>query len=584
MVSLCSWVACLLLLMPGPLDKADDQARYIDGLSDRGLHELIVDEAQSFLADYSSHERANLVRYRLGTALFELDRKNDARSYFATLARVGSFRFRAEACLRLGQCELDGGRNEQAAVALATVLTLDAAYLHIPATYLLAEIDFSQQRWADAFPRYAEVLQGDPNGPYSHDASSALAWSRYRLSDHEATASLIKSMLAGQLPDDNGGELRRELQFLHGESLLALDRPTAALAAYESVGTGPYADGALRGAGFAHVQLNDQRSAAHSFEQLVERFPSSPFASEAMFQLGVQRLALNDGEGALDALSSAVVVETAEIYYWRARALTQLGRSDEALTALDRADASSPSDELAGHVQVARGDLLVASGRSAEAAKAYAQAYSKGSSSGALHAAAVSSLNSGDPSTALQLVDQLLAEGANDQDIHLTRGEALFALEQWDLALGEFSKLPHSTRAASRQAWCHYQLGELATAAQHFGALATDHSGAAEAEEALAMEGRSHSEQGHQDQAHAAWQRYLQRFPEGGYGAEALLGLARGSSGEMRIARLTTLLDGHSGSEQAPHALLELGDALAEAGNLAQAAAAYQRLLAEFPD
>ncbi len=575
MVSLCSLVTCLVLLLPGPVDDADDQARYIDGLSDRDLHELIVDEAQSFLADHARHDRSDLVRYRLGTALFELDRQSEARPHFADLAGRPNFSFRAEACLRLGQCELAAGRHREAAAALLTVLELPATYLHTPATFLLAEIDFSQQRWGDAMPRYARVLEEDPDGPYSHDATSALAWSSYRLGENLPTVELIEQLLRRDLD----AELSRELQFLRGEALAALDRPSAALSAYEQVGTGPYADGALRGAGFAHAQRDDHRSAAHTFEQLVERFPASPFAAEAMFQLGVQRLAMNDASGAWEALSADIVADNAETDYWRANALAELGRDDEALATLDRASAASPGEELAGHIQVARGDLLVAGGRSAEAARAYA----KGSSASALHAAAVTSLNSGDPEGALQLVDQLLAGGAAEPDLFLTRGEALFALERWGQAEAEFARSGSSTRAASRRAWCHYQLGDLGAAATVFSDLASQHPDAPEAEEALAMEGRCHSELGDTKQARAAWQLYLRRHPQGDHGAEALLGLSRGADDGERIVQLSALLDRHPESDQAPQALLELADALAATGQTAVAAQTYQQLLDGYP-
>ena len=53
-----SLASCLLaVLWVTPVDDADEQARYIDGLFSRQLHELIIDEAEGFLSDFPGHER-----------------------------------------------------------------------------------------------------------------------------------------------------------------------------------------------------------------------------------------------------------------------------------------------------------------------------------------------------------------------------------------------------------------------------------------------------------------------------------------------------------------------------------------------
>ena len=100
--------AALVLPLAGLLpDDADDLIQYIDGLHDRGLHDMVASEAGDFLDDFPGHAERERVRYRLATALFELGRRDEALPHFQRLAESGSFDYQAECALRYGQCALD---------------------------------------------------------------------------------------------------------------------------------------------------------------------------------------------------------------------------------------------------------------------------------------------------------------------------------------------------------------------------------------------------------------------------------------------------------------------------------------------
>lgn len=562
-----------------PAEDAETRLQYIDGLHSRRLHDLLVTEARGFLAEHGDHPRADLVRYRLGSALLDLDRPADAAPHFRELAARPGFAWRAEACLRLGQCELENGRLDPAAAALTDARSAGGEAVLEPATVLLAECRLRQGRAAEALPLFEEALARWPRGEHALAAGTGRAWSCLRLARHADAVAAAAALLAPDL-DAN---LARELRFVQGEALLATGRHAEADAAYVQVAEGPFADAALRGRGFAASARGDARGAAERFGELLARHPDSRFVAEAGFQLGVQRLLAGDAAGARKALAAPGLPASAELRYWQARAAAKLDRVDEALAHLTQADALAPAAELAAHVQALRGDLLARSGRGAEAADAYAAA----GSPAALHAAAVTRLNTGDAAGAWALLERLPAASA-DAALRLTRGEALFALGRHGEAAPEFqaalagAEPAAATRARSRLAWCAQLSGDLAGAARSFLSLATEQPDAPEADEALFMAGRCQADGGDLPAALGTWRTYLQRHPEGTHAVEARLALARELPPAERLAHLQAVVEGDGPAEARASAALQLGDALAELGRPTEAAAAYQRVLSVY--
>lgn len=579
-----TWIlaGCLAAAPLALVDDADSRAAYIDGLHSRQLHDLLVDEAQDFLDQHGDHEHADLVRYRLASALLELSRPDDAAAHFRRLSQRPGFAWRAAASLRLGQCELRSGRPRQAIAPLTAALEDGDPTLAEPATVLLADAWLRGERPDQALPLFDQALARWPRGAHARDAGVGRAWCCQRLGRHEDAVAGAEALLSEGV--EPGSPLALELHFIRGESLAALGRAAEAEAAFALVERGPFADAALRGRGFAaDEQDRPERAAAH-FAALLARHPESRFVAEASFQLGVQRLSAGDAEGAWQALSSPAVPRSAEARYWQARSAGALGQTDEALRLLDEAEALEPEPTLAGHVQTARGDLLAASGRSAEAAGAYARA----GSSDALHAAAVTSLNAGNAAAALQLADRALAAGGDDALLHLARGEALFALERPGEARPEFEQviagehLGAQPRARSRLAWCAYQQGELADAGRDFESLAREHPSAPEADEAAFMTGRCRDELGDSAGAREAWTRYLAEHPAGAFVLEAQLGLAGERSPRERLPLLQAVVDGSNKPAQLSAALLQLGDTLAELGRPAEATPHLTRIIQQF--
>ncbi|MBI4878736.1 MAG: tetratricopeptide repeat protein [Planctomycetes bacterium] len=527
-------VLFLALLLPAP-DEADDQYQFIAGLCEKGMYDMAVKEAEAFLKEHRGHAREAHARYRLATALFELERGAEAAPHFRRLLDLADFEFAAEAAFRLGECELRAGRFAEAEAALARVLELDRPYLRLPATFLLGEAAFRKGDFAAARPLYEQALATDAEGRYAREARYGIAWCRFRCGEYDAALAAIEEFTRLHRGDPLDGELR----FLAGECLLEAGRPQEALAAYTQVEDGPFLDSALRGAGFALGELDEHAAAAEMFGKVVERVPESRYAAEATLQCGIHLLKAGQAEAAAAVLSSATAQEGAELCYWRSRARAAAGDPAGALADCERALALKPEAELCERCQVARGDLLFDLGRSAEAAEAYAAS----ESDHALYSAAAASLNAGRPAGARQLAERLLAERKESSYAAAARailGECLLAEEDYAGAAAQFLEAARSgdeavkLSATERAGWCRFLNGEHAAAAEAFRWVVDHGQGAKEQEEALYMLGRACEGTGQQGAALRSFERHLAEHPEGAHRPDVLIALLRLGRGRAR--------------------------------------------------
>ncbi len=70
----------VVALLGVPAQDADEQYTYVAALAEKGLHDRVVREAREFLHANPNHAKAELARYRLACALFELGRRSEAES------------------------------------------------------------------------------------------------------------------------------------------------------------------------------------------------------------------------------------------------------------------------------------------------------------------------------------------------------------------------------------------------------------------------------------------------------------------------------------------------------------------------
>jgi len=594
-----SFLAPLLALLAaaptGAPGDPDEQYRFLTGLCEKGHFELAVEEARAFLRDFPRHAKADLARYRLALACYELERFDDAAGVLAELERVPGFEYAAEASFRRGQCELARERYDAAVAAFERVLAGDAAYLTDSALFLAAEAHFRAGEPARAEARYTELLEreradgeGDADGTepeHARDAEYALCWCAFQRSDHARVVERVRRFLTEHPRDPLAGEL----SLLAGESLLELGRPREALDAFDAVPDGPHRAAARRGAGFARAGLGDPLAAARAFAELLDHHPDSRFAAEAALHLGIQLLEAGEAENALRAFELPQAVPDAELRYWKARALAATGEGEHALDELEAALRAEPEPELAERIHLARGDLLFELGRPEEAARAYAESDSDYS----LHAAAVASFNAGRYDEAAALARRLLAahpDGEYAARTRLTLGEALFAAgdlaaaeEAFSAALAAPDGTDLAARGLSRLGWCAFRTERHGEAAERFGRLAREHPEHELAAEALYMEARARLAAGDRERARDGFARYLERFPDGALAPRAGLELGRLAPGDAGLAALEDVAARFPASEEAPAALFELAERLSERGDTDAALGRYRALLERYP-
>lgn len=563
-------------------DQGDDDYRVLAGLVERELWDLAVRDGEAFLRKHGAHPKRDLARYRLATALFELERTREAVPHFQDLAARQGFAYRNECRFRLGQCLLAEDRPGEARPVLRQVVDSDADYLVDHARFLLADCAFQGDDFAAAEAAYARVLEdGGPQGDYAADASSGLAWCAWRTDRVDVAVQRIEQHL-GRYDRQGNDPYADELRVLLGEAYLRLDQPKKALAAYRKVREGAQTEAALLGAGYALGEQGDHAGAAREFGALLQRFPKSRFAGEATLHRGIHLHKAGRSDEALAALGARTFDGSAEALYWRAQAQDAAGAPEDALATLERALSLRPGADLEARIQTARGDLLLRTGREEEALDAYGEA----DPDYALHAASVAALNRGDARAAAAKAEELLRrfpESTYAERTRLVLGESLFALDQHARAEEVLSPLARSgeadvaLRARSRIAWCRYLGGEHGEAASLFGALAR------EDEEAAYMEGRALEEAGDTRGATRAWRGYLERFPEGPNRDRVLAGLARNEDLAGARSRIETLLAEDPDSERLPDALFELAERASREGALDVAVPAYEVLIERFP-
>lgn len=579
-ISTCFLAFCLSVASAAPAraqESAEERYQFIAGLCDERQFELAVTEARAFLSEHARHPKAELARYRLACALYELGRREEARPEFTELAKRSGFEFAAEVAFRLGQCELAANRPAAAASAFERVRGSKAEYLLQPATFFLGEARLQQGDFAAAEAAFGEV---DPQGEYGREARAGLAWSAHKRGQHERASELAAQFLAA----DAEHALADEMCFILGEAELARGNARDALTAYSAVREGEFSEPALRGSAFASAALGEHAQAARLFGRLLERFPEGRHAPEAALQRGVELVRAGEARAAVEALGSPRVARTAEASFWLGRAQLDAGDARAALAAFDAALKGGANAELAERLHVARGDALSKLGRAEDAAGAYARSKSEAG----MYGAAIAAHNAGRAEEAGSLARGLLTAHPKTQhavQMQLVVGESEFAAKRYDEAERAFRAVLEGAqesslraRAAARIGWCCYMREEFAVAARAFTeAVARD----AGSEEAHYMRGVCAEKAGDKATAGEAWRGYVERFEQGSHRADALLGLARVEANSSRW--LEQLASEDPDGDAAATALFELAEQAAKNGEREGAIERYRDFTRRFP-
>ncbi len=330
--------------------------------------------------------------FHAGAALERLGRRRDAEQRYAEVARGSTLFPRARLALaRIRQRRRELAGAVEALTPLVQPGALDRSSTE-PAEAWMAIARLARIQ-ADYDGEHRALLAVWATQPFSAEARRA--WERLRLlplpakwkvtraetfislhHNREAISQLEQLLRTVQLPDEvacrahfalglalrkerrhpaairaltpvveqcRGAEVRPRAMYVLGYSQSVVD-PASAITTYQSLAyehpEHPYADDALLFAGETALHAGDEEAALGHWTALLERFPAQESTADALFRrfwVLRGRGAAAEGLEALGRIESlhgvgASAAQVRRARYWRARALEELGKREEALS------------------------------------------------------------------------------------------------------------------------------------------------------------------------------------------------------------------------------------------------------------
>jgi TolA-binding protein len=222
------------------------------------------------------------------------------------------------------------------------------------------------------------------------------AAARTPASAHPQPAPTIAPSVKGPLSAEEIAELRRRVDECHDDYPARIEARRALLAELRNRGPAEQVLSELRGlltdieqeegremlhrAAIAEAGTwqadKDFLAAASAYEHIIEAYPDSPFADEAMYQLGNCKLDLHEYAEAEATFQRMIDVHSGSPlvgWGWRKLALAQLlqGDFDRSLATLDRMASNFGDGEFAEYARARKGYVQMAAGRKEDAQASY---------------------------------------------------------------------------------------------------------------------------------------------------------------------------------------------------------------------
>lgn len=291
------------------------QAYYsANGLLNRGLYDLAVEEYRKFLSEYGGHDKADVARYGLGVSLFRLGRHEQAAQVLSAIEPKEDFGYAVEVATILGQC----------------YLALD-----------------EPGRAADAFD---QVREGAMDHPLADDAVVGAAEAYYLAGEYKHAVERSRALVA-RWPKS---PLRWRAAFFRGLAQMAMeDYESAAehfLSVVEKDADGPFASQASLLLAQCYHRSNALERAAKFYRKVIDE-GAGKYLSDALVGLGMLQQQVGKPQEALELLervdaANGEAVRGPSARYYRARALFDVGRFDAAFDAF--AAVAKQGGDLAG--------------------------------------------------------------------------------------------------------------------------------------------------------------------------------------------------------------------------------------------
>lgn len=622
-----------------PVEAFDESSRdYLagNGLLQRGLNELAIDEYRRFLSQHANHEKAPVARYGLAVALFRLNRLEDAAEELAKLSQVRDFEFAAEVATMRGQCHLAAGRYDEAAAAFSPVAeSMSAHDLADDAAAGLAEALYRAREYKAAVEKADTFNTRWPKSPLLERVEFFAAVSQVAVGDFEAAAARFEAFLKNypRSPFSDQATLRLAQCLQKSGSI------EQAIRRYQDVverGAAAQIPDALFALGGLYFQNQAYDQAGASLDRLLEIAPKSPYRGRALLQRGHVHFALEQFDEALKAFESASRAEPdlvdrcaywaakcqfrqerfadaaarlgkasaqfrsspllPEMYYDQSVALIRAGKASDAATVLARFHADFPEHSLAPHALHLLAGITHQEGeydRSAEHCRDFLKQFSSDALAGSVaFLAGENEFLSGRFDRAAEIYQQFLKEHPTDSQAAMARlrlAISFYRLEKFDEAEPLLlAATPESESNESfRSAWLalgdiYFRRGEWKQAETALSNYVSGNEGGTGADDALAKLAYAKQQQGRHSDALADYEKHIATYPDSPNRFQSLFErgqtlVALGKTPDAARAFEHVLAESGDDSRFGPYCLNHLGSMALQRGDHESAAGYYAR-------
>jgi TolA-binding protein len=341
----------------------------------------LVDAAQAyseFAARYPESAMTPGAMFLRGMSLKRAGRPKEAAAAFQELlASRPDSGPAADAHLQLGQIYDDLGQPSKAVSHYQAMGRFPGRpALEKESVLLIAQVHYNGKRFKEAAARYEEFLENFPQDPRSGQVSELLLTS-YWMGDHDAPQ--LQKALERYPRNPIGRHMRLELgrkafsqkRFSDAASLLSGDLPAEPAQAAE----------AKFMLAESLAALSKKADAAAAYREVVSRFPGTPMARQASFNLGNLLFENGDFKGSESAYrgsGSGNDSMAADSLFNRGLSLQKGGDAAGALRAFESLLKRFPKHPRADWARLQAGALLESSGRVREAAEAFSKVQGEG--------------------------------------------------------------------------------------------------------------------------------------------------------------------------------------------------------------
>lgn len=177
-------------------DAGDDQFAVAAGHYSAARWELTIEEFRAYLTEYPQHAKQVKARFFLGEALVQLGRYEEAQQQFeAALKEDAQGRYARQSLFRWGECAWLAGNRPVAAEKLSKFSEQHANdALNGYALEYLGELALAAGKPGEAKEHFRKCLEKFPRGPSQLACKLGLAQAQVRLAELDAAEKLLKEV------------------------------------------------------------------------------------------------------------------------------------------------------------------------------------------------------------------------------------------------------------------------------------------------------------------------------------------------------------------------------------------------------